>query len=429
MPGAAVLIDVATNEVRAMASYPGFDLNKLDEIYEQLVRDDVNRPLMNRATQFQLEPGSTVKPLIGLAAITQKLIGPEDGIECKGYLVLGGRLIKSWGRCWVASQYFDLTGGNVAHHPIPWNAPHPTGHLTFADAIERSCNIYFETLAHRIGVAGVRDWYSRFGLGRITGLGIAEAEGHLPDPASPAAKLASMVCFAGIGQDQVLATPIQMANVAAMIARNGVWMRPKLVPAGTEIPPPRYPTTTPTNKPATGSSSKPAADEELGEIIPERVDLKLSRAAFAALKRGMVAVVNSPAGTGKTARRADVLVAGKTGSATAALISHPLRDEVGRIVKDEKGRSIRVVLQPMGTHHHPHPRYPWYRATGSKEDGRAHAWFIGYAPAENPQVAFAVLVEYGGSGGLAAGGVANRMLEACIKHGYLAPGKDVAKVE
>src|SRR5688500_3673010 len=148
MPGAAVVIDVATNDVIAMASYPSFDLNELEDNYEKLVRADVTRPLMNRATQFQLEPGSTVKPIIGLAAITQGLIGADGTIECTGYLHLDGKTHRSWGRCWVASNFFEILGGAVAHHPIPWESPHPNGHLTFADAIERSCNIYFETLAY-----------------------------------------------------------------------------------------------------------------------------------------------------------------------------------------------------------------------------------------------------------------------------------------
>ena len=334
--------------------------------------------------------------------------------------MIDGKVQRGWGRCWVASNFFEILGGAVAHHPIPWEAPHPTGHLTFADAIERSCNVYFETLAYRLKVAGIHEWYTRFGLGRITGVGIPEAEGNLPDPASPMARYPAMACLAGIGQDQVLATPIQMANVAATIARGGIWMRPRLVPAGTEIPPPREPvaTTNPSTKPSTQPS-----------VIPDRVDLHLSKVGLTALRKGMINVVNARAGTGGTAKRDDMVVAGKTGSAQAALITYPQRDEVDRIVRDAKGRPDIKALLPVGTHANPRPDFPWYRATGSKETSRAHAWFIGYAPAENPKIAFAVMVEYGGSGGLAAGGVANRMLDACIKHGYLSPGKNLAKTE
>jgi hypothetical protein len=75
----------------------------------------------------------------------------------------------------------------------------------------------------------------------------------------------------------------------------------------------------------------------------------------------------------------------------------------------------------LGTHANPNPRAPWYRGSGDLEDKRDHAWFIGFAPAENPKVAFAVMIEYGGAGGKSAGYVAKRILEACIEHGYLPP--------
>ena len=142
MPGAAVVIDVASGEVRAMASYPGFNLNDLDEVYEQLAAATCERPLMNRATQFQLEPGSTVKPIVGIGAITQGLITTESTIECTGFLVIDNKKY-SYGRCWVASSFFEQLGGHVAHHPVPSYAPHPTGFLTFSDALERQLQRIF----------------------------------------------------------------------------------------------------------------------------------------------------------------------------------------------------------------------------------------------------------------------------------------------
>src|SRR5438552_7493748 len=75
MHGAAVVIDVPTGEVRAMVSYPTYDLNRFDEIYAQMLNDEINRPLLHRATQAMLEPGSTVKPIVGLGAITQGALG------------------------------------------------------------------------------------------------------------------------------------------------------------------------------------------------------------------------------------------------------------------------------------------------------------------------------------------------------------------
>jgi cell division protein FtsI/penicillin-binding protein 2 len=190
-----------------------------------------------------------------------------------------------------------------------------------------------------------------------------------------------------------------MANVAATIARGGVWVRPKLlrqnfgIGAQGEVPP-----------------TTQAAD---------RVDLGIPPEALAAVREGMFRVVHSPAGSGGEARRADVAVAGKTGTAEAAWIKVKERDpETGKVLVDEKGKPLMKLLE-LSSHDAPNSAAPWYRATGRQGDKPHHSWFMGYAPAEKPQIAFAVMVEYGGSGGGAAGSVASKIVELCIAHKYL----------
>lgn len=379
MPGAAVVIDIPSGEVRALVSYPTYDLNKFDDLYNQLATDYINRPLANRATMMALEPGSTVKPLIGLGAITDGIIAPNETIECTGYLVIGG-VRYSYGRCWTMSQF------HLGHHAVPSSAAHPTGWLNFAEALERSCNIFHEVLGDKLGLGGESLWFSKFGLGRPTGIGLPEASGMLPDSfEGPAARRRATSWFAAIGQGQISATPIQMANVAATIARDGQWVRPRLKPSP----------------------------------IEERVDLNLNREAVRLAKRGMTNVVNGAAGTGTGARMSQFLVAAKTGSAQSAPLRLPRRDAAGNPVKDAKGRVIWDTIA-LGTSAKPNPIAPWYRAIGDDENKVAsHAWMIGFAPAENPKIAFAVLVEYGGGGGTAAGSVVKKLLEACIEQGYL----------
>src|SRR5205085_5775342 len=142
----------------------------------------------------------------------------------------------SFGRCWVASMFADKVGvEGVSHHPFP--TPHKghdgneDGHLTYSDALERSCNVYFETLADRVGIDHLTEWYSRFGLGRPTGIGLAEAPGRLPAYAPERMRhmRRSFGLYGGIGQGWIAATPIQMANATAMIARGGIWMRPQIL--------------------------------------------------------------------------------------------------------------------------------------------------------------------------------------------------------
>lgn len=409
MHGAAVVIDIKTSAVRALTSYPDYDANTLSENYESLAIDTHNAPLMNRATQSQLEPGSTVKPIVGIGAITQGITVPawgavntHTGIECTGYLVINGRKLTN-GRCWVASKLGQQLNGHVAHHPVPWESPHKgvhgnaNGFLCFGDALERSCNVYFETVADALGVQGLTYWYDQFGLGRETGLGIAESRGALPN--SRPENDPSIAWFSGIGQVGVRGTPVQMANVAATIARDGIWMRPKLVDGdGIAL----APTTT-----------------RSGEPVPDRVDLKLSKEALAAARDGMERVVNSLGGTGRHGQMKEFIVAGKTGTAQAAPIRDPVLDAEGKIQFDEKGNRISV-LRPLATADHPTDT-PWYRGWGPSGTDYNHAWFIGYAPANDPQIAFAVMVQYGGSGGALAAQTSTKILTACIEHGLIKP--------
>lgn len=416
MYGAAVVIDVPTGQVRVLASNPGFDPNLLDEQFAMLTTDEINRPMLNRATFMALEPGSTVKTLVGLSAITQGILGAKEGIECNGYLMIGGRKQPS-GRCWTASKFANrinpATGGEypVAHHQIPY--PHkghdgyPDGHLSYADALERSCNVFFETVADRMGMGTLAMWYDRWGLGRPTGLGIGEARGLLPRLDNvPRVQRQMTTWFAGIGQGSIHATPIQMANVAATIARNGIWKRPRLIAP---------------------DEQRPFDPQGLGA---DEVDLHLSPAGLVEARDGMLRVVNSRAGTGvilvrdSKILRNHVMIAGKTGTAQAAKFSVVLREPgTNKVLRDpQTGKIQRKYFEPL-TAENPNGM-AWYRGSGNSFTDLAHAWYIGFAPADKPRIAFCVFVEYGGSGGVAAAPIATGMLEACVKHGYLPTDAD-----
>jgi penicillin-binding protein 2 len=389
-PGAAVVIDIPTGQVRALVSYPTYDLNHLDDNYAALSRDDLNTPLLNRATQVAAEPGSTVKPLMGLGAMADGLITPQSTIECNGYLVLDGHQYDV-GKCWTVREFAKYIGTpeDPRHHKIPTEDPHPTGFLTVTDAIERSCNVFFETVADRMKMDRQRYWYDRFGLGRPTGIGLPEVSGRIPNPAHAApSALREMTWFAGIGQGDIQATPLQMANVAATIARDGVWMRPSIVAQS-------------------GLVSAPG---------PDRVDLGFSRQSLQAVKEGMNEVVNKRAGTGRMDPVDSIVFAGKTGTPQVGRLTVPVRDEQGRIVM-ENGREKRELVDPANP-----AVATWYIGTGPTKTDYAHAWFIGYAPADHPKIAFAVFVWYGGAGGSVAGSIVHDMLDACVKTGNLPGG-------
>jgi penicillin-binding protein 2 len=431
MHGAIVMIDVKTSEVIVLASNPGFDANVSNDQYAAMEADTLNGRLRNRATCDALEPGSSVKPMVGLAAITSGALKPLEGIECTGYLLLpmfdsdgkpemnsDGSVKKErelHGRCWVASEYslpellektktWEHPVTSFAHHQIP--TPHrghdgnADGFLTYSDALERSCNVFFETVADRLswpGQKGLAYWYSQFGLGRPTEIGIEEASGILPGkfPVTPTMRRMAN-CLGGIGEQQVWATPLQIANEAATIARGGVWMRPRLLAPQTQ-----------------------AALDRVRLVDTNRqrdqVDLHLSPAGLEQARIGMEEVVNDPpAGSGSFAARKDMIVAGKTGTAEGT----PLRDWG----MDENGEPVKVLMQGANRAH-PITGHEWYRSKDSDSSSVIHAWFMGYAPANDPQIAFCVLVEYAGegSGNGVAGTVVKQLLEDAVQQGYLHP--------
>jgi penicillin-binding protein 2 len=398
MHGAVVVLDIKTNEVRVLASNPGFDLNELQDRYAALAGDELNEPLTDRATSDTCEPGSTVKPMIGMSAITQGVLAPTEPISCAGVLylpemdargVVHPERVPGAARCWILSEYPHL-GDYLRGHggKNPPEAQH--GPLDFADALERSCDCFFETAADRLTPAGVDSWMSKFGLGRPTGIGIFERSGMRPDMYHGNVEYPrANNCLAGMGQGTVLATPLQIANEAATIARGGIWMRPRLLTADSQ---------------AALDAVHPRNTD--GDVV----DLHLNPQAVKQAHLGMVNVVEAGPGTGKIEHTGFTLAA-KTGTADTASIWIKSKDETGKIVS-EKLMPVHRGEDEGAT--------PWYRSGNASGYGVVHSWYMGYAPAENPQVAFCVLIEYAGAGGsLAAGPVASHMLEDCIRAGYL----------
>jgi penicillin-binding protein 2 len=401
--GAAVVISVDTGEVLALVSNPGFDPKDLATQYSALAADELNRPLLDRATEMDVVPGSTVKPIVGSAAIAEGIMTSSSKIHCTGELLIGGKP-QPYGHCWI---YFQCPpAGLPISHGVPGAGDPgvgPDNMLTISDGLKDSCNVVFENIAMNLGMMKLSAWFDRFGLGRPTGIGIEENPGLIYHPTGSLGN--TQTWSAGIGEGHIQATPIQMANVAATLARDGVWMRPRLV---TDADAGRF-----TTRPSAISGS-------------DEVDLHLPADALQAVHKGMREVC-SEYGTGSAIlpERQDppldqdplknIPIAGKTGSAqTGKLMSLVERDANGKVT------SIRQVNfgDPGTEGWYLRPDYPDH-----PEKHLAHGWFIGYAPADHPQVAFCVFVEYGEAGGRVAGAIAHDLLVDCIKHGYLRAAK------
>src|SRR5271166_4435619 len=220
--GAAIAIDPHTGDVIALASTPGFDPNAFargltTKQYDAL-QNDIDKPLINRALRGAYPPGSTVKPFFALAALKYGVMTPEQTIFCPGH--------------------FNLPGS--AHLFRDWK---PKGHGTISmrHAIQQSCDVYFYTVANKLGIDRMHDFMATFGFGDLTGIDIpGEKPGLMPSTEwkrHAYKKAAEQVWYAGetisvgIGQGYMLATPMQLAHAVSGIASRGQIFKPRLVTA------------------------------------------------------------------------------------------------------------------------------------------------------------------------------------------------------
>jgi peptidoglycan glycosyltransferase len=327
--GAVVAIEPATGRILSMVSSPTFDpnlladhdLTKVTKAYERL-NGDKSQPLLNRAIQTTLPPGSTFKLVTAAAAI-------ESGNYDADSLVPGGPV-------------FDLpdssdTVGNWQGGSCGANR------ITLTQALEVSCNVSFLTLANELGADRMRAQAEAFGFNQdyLDDLPLQAKSRYPADMDRP------QTAMSGIGQASVTATPLQMAMVAAGIANNGVVMKPYLVD---EIREPDL--------------------SSLGATKPTQLSRAVSPQTASELTQMMVSVVDN--GTGGNAAIPGIDVAGKTGTAQST------------------------------------PSRPPY------------AWFVSFAPADNPQVAVAVLVQQSNTereeiaGGALCAPIAKAVMEAVI---------------
>ena len=207
--GAVVVVEVDTGEPLAIASYPTFSLSSFDEDYDEVSADESN-PLFNRALMGTYAPGSTFKPLVAIAGLTEGLVNTETLIDCTGvfskYAAQGYAPV-----CWIYSQ----TDGEITHQPE-----------NVVNAIKDSCNIYFYTLADQLGIRLLDEYAEDFGLGESTGIELGEALGNMASPETHNDVDGSGFTYgdtvqAGIGQSDSLFTPLQIAEYCAAIANGG----------------------------------------------------------------------------------------------------------------------------------------------------------------------------------------------------------------
>ena len=235
--GAAVVLDPRNGQILAMVSVPSFDPNLFvggisSSDYHELL-DDPEKPLLDRAISGGYQPGSTIKPFIGLGGLELGFRKPSNTVLSTGVFYIPGQ----------ARGYRD-------------DQRHGAGRVDLEQAIEQSVNTYFYKLALDMGIDKLSHWMARFGFGKPTGVDLpGEAVGVLPSrewkrehremPWFPGETVIS-----GIGQGYWVVTPIQLAKALATLADGGIPHKPHLLLATREgVEGPRIPVPQP--KPGT----------------------------------------------------------------------------------------------------------------------------------------------------------------------------------
>lgn len=358
---AAVAIEPGTGEVLAMVSIPSYNPNLfvsgLSHDEYRVLRNNALRPLFNRAVQGQYPPGSTIKPMVGLAGIALNLANWQDQIWDPGFYQLDNH----------PARYRD------------WKR-YGHGYVNLERAIVESCDTYFYDLGKRISIDDLRDYMLGFSIGKSSGIDLTgEAPGLFPSsqwkrlnfkqPWFPGETL-----IAAIGQGYVLATPLQLAHSTAILANRGYSAPPHLVSKT------RSRTQQELWLPRTPDNEPPSGPESLQATLHQRSNpWHFNNPNWQKMIDAMEDVVIAPKGTARgISKDLHYSIAGKTGTS-------------------------QVVAIAQGA---------FYDPDSLPEEHLDHALFVGFAPVDSPEIALAVIIENGGGGGAVAAPVAREIFDA-----------------
>jgi len=340
--GAAVVIEVNTGDVLAFVSMPTYNPNAfIDGIDADLwkkLNDSPEKPLFNRPLRGTYPPGSTFKPFMALAALEGKFRTPEQGISDPGFFKFGNTIFRD-----------DAVNGH--------------GFVNMRQSIAVSCDTYYYILARDMGINAISSFMKDLGFGQISGIDInGEVRGILPskewkkayysDPLKQKWGDGDTISI-GIGQGYNSYTILQLAQATAIIANQGVVMKPHLVKM----------------------IEDPITHQKALTVPSETTRLNIKKENLAVITEGMVGV--NQTGTGRVPfAGVKYPVAGKTGTAQVFSLG---------------GKE--------------------YRASAISEFKRDHALYIAFAPADKPKYALALVVENAGFGATAAAPIARQTLD------------------
>jgi penicillin-binding protein 2 len=296
--------------------------------------------MSNRAIQGEYPPGSTYKIVTALAGLEEGVINEQTAFFCPGYYRFGSRVY----RCWKKDGH---------------------GKVDIMKAVEESCDVFFYQVGQRLGVDRLA-WYAKgFGLGSPTGIVLDhESHGLIPTAAWKQKRIGipwqeGETLSVAIGQGFDLATPIQMAVLAAALANGGNRYQPTIL-----------------------DSIRSADGQILRKNEPRLIGkLPVGLSNLDILRRGLWKVVNGENGTARGSRLVDIDMSGKTGTS--------------QVISRKEDESLPEEDMPVHL--------------------RSHAWFVAYAPSDEPRIAVAVVVEHGEHGSGTAAPIAREMIKTYLR--------------
>ncbi len=343
LPGAIVALDPRNGQVLAMVSQPAYNPDVFNQPMTptewDAISNNAQHPLQNKAIGGQYPPGSTFKVVSALGGLQEGEITPDMTLECLG----------KWK---YLDRYFRCH--NEKGH----------GWVNLNNSLIRSCDIYYYKVGVKLGIDRMARYARMLGVGRESGIDLpGELTGLMPTPEWKRERyhtdwLPGETLNTAIGQGSVTVTPLQLANIYAVIANGGTLYRPQIVQRvlnadGTVV-----------------RDFKPAV----------MAKLPIDAANFARVRRALMLVINDPGGTGYRSRLANFIYAGKTGTSQ---------------VRHMGKKRVSSAALPY--------------------EFRDHAAFVCFAPWDNPTIVIAVLCEHAGHGGTFAAPIAREVLLAYLE--------------
>ena len=352
--GSISVMDIYTGDIIAMYSSPSYDPNKflfgISNDDWALIRNNPLKPLVNKTLAGLYSPGSTIKPIVALSALENKIVSPSFKVKCTGKMELYGQTF----HCWKEKGH---------------------GFVSLKNAMKQSCDTYFYEVARLLGVDRLNVTAEKFGLGKKV-LGDYfdfEKSGLFPNTKWKKNNLGKgwvlgETLITGIGQGYTQTTPLQLCLMTAQIANGGYSIKPRIIVD---------------NNAVSFEEAKNKFEEE--SLFSEEKKLFENPKNIKIVQEAMFSSTNELYGTSYKSRIDDpkYQFAGKTGTA-----------QVKRISMRERELDLKIEQIPY--------------------KDRDHALFVAYGPYINPRYALSIIVEHGGSGSKTAAPIAKELFKLII---------------